>query len=80
MSWGKDYSLQFDLDLGFRALAEVPDLARMPLGVMAIYSQVAAHMSDRARVTQLALEGHLVRAGLERPEFGGNWSGLDATG
>ena len=68
MSWGKDYSLQFDLDLGFRALAEVPDLARMPLGVMAIYSQVAAHMSDRARVTQRALEGYLVRAGLERPE------------
>jgi uncharacterized protein YukE len=54
-------------------------LIGLPLGVMAVYSQVSAHMSDRARVTQRALEEHFVRTGLQRPEFGGKRSDLDST-
>jgi hypothetical protein len=69
----------FDLDLALFALDEVPDLAKLPLGIMAIYVQVLEHHSERTRVVRRALEGILERAGVTLSPFQNDWLALNET-
>lgn len=56
----------FDLPLGLFALNEVADLARLPLGVMAIYTQVKQHASSPTQIARQALTEYLTRAEMLR--------------
>jgi hypothetical protein len=68
---------EFDLDLGLVALREVPYLAWLPLGILAVYAQVLDHQSNRARIAERALREYFERAGLTLPGFSGEWMTLD---
>lgn len=68
---------EFDLDLGFVVLREVPYLARLPLGILAVYAQVLDYQSNRVRIVQRALREYFERAGLTLPRFSGEWMTLD---
>ncbi len=56
------------------ALAEVPHLARRPLGVAAVAAQVAACDSHRIATVRRALTEWLERAGLPALTWSGNWA------
>jgi len=65
--------------IGYLALLEVPYLARLPLGIMAIFDQLLTNIADRVHVAQRALDEYFVRAGLSRPQFTEDWLALDPT-
>jgi hypothetical protein len=68
---------EVDLDLGYVALTEVPDLSTLPLGVMAVYEQVQVYRGTRTQIVQCALQEWLERAGFGRPACAGEWLDLE---
>ncbi|MBP7692849.1 MAG: NACHT domain-containing protein [Anaerolineales bacterium] len=56
------------------ALAEIPHLARRPLGVAAVAAQVAAHDSHRVAIVRRALTEWLERAGLPELTWNRAWA------
>jgi len=68
-----------DIRLGYLALHEAPYLARLPLGVMAVFDQLLTSIADRVHVAQRALEEYFERARLPNPQFTGEWLTLDPT-
>ena len=68
-----------DIRLSYLAWHEVPYLAWLPLGVIAVFDQLLTSIADRVHVAQRALEEYFERAGLSRPQFTGEWLTLDPT-
>jgi AAA domain len=68
---------EFDLDVALSMLEQVPDLARLPLGVAAIHAQIINHARSRSMIAHRALEEMFARAHLPKPKFEGAWPALD---
>lgn len=60
------------------ALLEAPYLAKLPLGILAVFDQLATGTADRVHIVQQALEEYFERACLPRPQFTGEWLTLDS--
>jgi hypothetical protein len=70
---------RIDRHVGYLALQEAQYLARLPLGVMAVFDQLLISITDRMHIVQCALNEYFERAGLPRPQFTGEWLTLDPT-
>jgi hypothetical protein len=58
-----------DMALASRMLHELPDLARLPLGVLAIYDQVRLNKTSSSKILKSVLNEWFIRAGIGEP----NW-------
>jgi hypothetical protein len=67
---------EIDLDLALSVLDQVPWLAKLPIGMAAIISQIPLHGSNPAKIVEAAVVEFLERAGHAGQDLNRQWNAL----